>query len=91
MKKVRDTSKKAYHSNVKQRIPRQYFLIKKAIEEIDDCEGVTRGEIARHLKMEKSTISARVNEMLKIGYLVESGKRKDKHSGITSYTVKIVK
>ena len=42
------------------------------------------GEIARMLTMEKSTVSARINELLnETGELVEKPRRKDRYSGIT--------
>lgn len=42
------------------------------------------GELAEALKMQKSTVSARLNEMLKqFGLLVEKPKRKDRLSNIT--------
>lgn len=42
------------------------------------------GELAEALKMQKSTISARVNEFLhEFGLLVAKTKRKDRVSGIT--------
>ena len=41
------------------------------------------GEIAQALSMQKSTVSARVNELLQDGCLEERAKRKDKVSGIT--------
>lgn len=42
------------------------------------------GEIANALAMEKSTASARINELLnETGELVEKARRKDRHSGIT--------
>ena len=39
--------------------------------------------------MEKSTVSARVNAMLKYGILQETGKRQDKISGIKNYVLVI--
>jgi DNA-binding MarR family transcriptional regulator len=41
------------------------------------------GEIAGSLSMEKSTVSARVRELLDTGELEERAKRKDRLSGIT--------
>ena len=42
------------------------------------------GELAEALKMQKSTVSARLNEMLnEFGLLVAKAKRKDRVSGIT--------
>lgn len=40
------------------------------------------GEIAAAMRMERSTVSARLNEMLKAGDLVEQPKRQDRVSGI---------
>lgn len=41
------------------------------------------GELARALNLEKSTVSARVNELLASGQLAAKAKRKDRYSGIT--------
>jgi predicted ArsR family transcriptional regulator len=41
------------------------------------------GEIARGLSLEKSTVSARLNELLTTGELVAKPKRKDRISGVT--------
>ena len=41
------------------------------------------GELAHHLRMEKSTVSARLNELLHSGELEGKPKRKDRISGIT--------
>lgn len=40
------------------------------------------GEIAAGLRMERSTVSARLNEMLKAGDLVEQPKRADRQTGV---------
>lgn len=48
------------------------------------------GEIAQALTLQKSTVSARVNELLnRTRELVEAEKRKDKVSGITVRPVKL--
>lgn len=41
------------------------------------------GEMAEFLGLQKSTVSARINELLATGELVEYPKRKDRVSGIT--------
>ena len=41
------------------------------------------GELAEALEMQKSTISARVNELLHSGDLEDKGRRRDRCSGIT--------
>lgn len=83
---VRQTSINAYYENVNTIKARLYSKILTAITEIDgNSEGITRGEIAFYTKLEKSTVSARVNELLKFGVLKEIGKRKDKITNITSY------
>lgn len=41
------------------------------------------GEIAKAIGLEKSTISARIFELLTTGQLIERPKRKDRISGIT--------
>lgn len=47
------------------------------------------GEISRELQMEKSTVSARVNELLYVTKdLIEAPKRKDRVSGIKIRPVK---
>ncbi len=47
------------------------------------------GELAHALALEKSTVSARVNELRKGGFLVLADKRKDRRSGITINPVKL--
>ena len=87
---ARQTSIRAYNNEVKQFKKTLYFKILEKMKEVDkENEGLTRGEIAYYSKLEKSTVSARVNEMLKLGILQEVGKRKDKISNITSYTIVI--
>ena len=87
--KVKDTSIDCYYSKIKNKLDNKQFKL------IFDCllekGSATRGEIAHHLKMEKSTVSARVNSMLKYGILQEVGKRKDKISGVNNYVVAINK
>lgn len=85
---VRKTSRDAY-TKVKSFKYTLYNKILDTLGALDKKEqGMTRGEIAYHSKMEKSTVSARVNEMLKYGMLVElKERRKDKISGVTSYVV----
>lgn len=41
------------------------------------------GELAQRLALEKSTVSARLNELVSEGSLVEKCRRKDRVSGIT--------
>ena len=84
---ARTTSIDCYYSNIKNKLDNKQFKL------IYDCllekGSATRGEIAHYLKMEKSTVSARVNSMLKYGILQETGKRQDKISGVTNYVVTI--
>ncbi|TKZ29040.1 MarR family transcriptional regulator [Brachyspira catarrhinii] len=84
---ARTTSIDCYYSNIKNKLDNKQFKL------IYDCllekGSATRGEIAHYLKMEKSTVSARVNSMLKHGILQEIGKRADKISGVTNYVVTI--
>lgn len=40
------------------------------------------GELAKYLKIDKSTISARINELLKSGDLIDLPKRRDMISGV---------
>ncbi len=87
---VRQTSIQAYNNEVKNFKNKLYPKILETLKEIDkDNEGATRSEIAYYSKMEKSTVSARVNEMLRYGILQEVGRRKDKITNILSYTIAI--
>lgn len=87
---IRDTSRRAYNNEVKHFKNKLYPIILSTLNEIDkNNEGATRGEIANYSKLEKSTVSARVNEMLKLGILQEVGRRKCKFSKILSYTIAI--
>ena len=89
---ARQTSIRAYNNEVKRFKKTLYFKILDKMKEVDkDDDGLTRGEIAYYSKLEKSTVSARVNEMLKLGILQEVGRRKDKISNIMSYTIAINK
>ena len=89
---VRQTSIRAYNNEVQGFKNKLYPKILETLHEIDkDGEGATRGEIAYFSKLEKSTVSARVNEMLKLGILQEVGRRKDRISNIMSYTIAINK
>ena len=88
--KVRQTSIRAYNNEVQGFKNKLYPKILDCLHEIDkDGEGATRGEITFYSKMEKSTVAARVNEMLKLGMLQEVGRRKCKISNILSYTITI--
>lgn len=89
---VRDTSRSAYNNEVKHFKNKLYPKILETLHEIDkDGEGATRGEIAFYSKLEKSTVSARVHEMLRMGILQEVGRRKCRFSKILSYTIAINK
>lgn len=89
---IRQTSIRAYNNEVQGFKNKLYPKILETLNEIDkDGGGATRGEIAFYSKMEKSTVSARVNEMLKLGILQEVGRRKCKISKILSYTIAINK
>lgn len=79
---VRDTSKQAY-SLIK--TDTQCDKILKVVSQ--SKKPLTRNEIAKILRMEKSTTSARVNKLLQLTKLQEYGKRKDKYTHILSYTV----
>ncbi len=88
--KVRQTSIRAYNNEVQGFKNNLWIKIIDTLKEIDkNNEGATRSEIAHYSKMEKSTVSARVNEMLKFGILQEVGRRKDKITKILSYTIAI--
>ena len=87
---VRQTSIRAYNNEVQGFKNKLWVKILETLKEIDkNNEGATRGEIAHYSKMEKSTVSARVNEMLRLGILQEVGRRKDKITNILSYTIAI--
>lgn len=47
------------------------------------------GELALRLSMQKSTVSARINDLLKFGILEPAPKRKDAISGITVRPVRL--
>lgn len=53
-------------------------------------KGITRGEIAHSLGMEKSSVSARVNELIKKGVVEEVGVRPDRHSKRPANVLKAV-
>lgn len=90
--KVRQTSIRAYNNEVKAIKNKLYPIIISTLNEIDkNNEGLTRGEIANYSKLQKSTVSARVNEMLKLGILQEVGRRKCRFSKILSYTIALNK
>ena len=84
-----ETKSERNYGNIKNKSENKQFRL------ILDCllekGSATRGEIAHYLKMEKSTVAARVNAMLKYGILQEVGKRKDKISGVNNYVVAINK
>ena len=86
---ARKTSRDAYNNEVKSFKYTLHNKILDCFEELDKMEnGMTRGEIAFYTKMEKSTVSARVNEMVKNGMLIElPEKRKCRISNILSYVI----
>lgn len=86
---VRKTSIDCYNNLIKGKVENTQF--KKIFNYVSELKEATRGEIADSLKMEKSTVSARVNKMLQLGILQEVGKRKDKVSGIKNYVVSVNK
>ncbi|MEI0537962.1 HTH domain-containing protein [Brachyspira pulli] len=88
-KKVRQTSKDCYNTIVKDMKANLYRQILRAIRELK--EPPTCREIANYLKMEASTISARINELKGQGVLIEAGKRKCKITNITSIVLSINK
>lgn len=80
---ARQTSIRAYNNEVQGFKNKLYPKILETLHEIDkDGEGATRGEIAFYSKMEKSTVSARVNEMLKLEILQEAVDLMIKNSAI---------
>ena len=85
----RETSINCYHSSIKGKVENTQLNI--FLNCVSELKEATRGEIADRLKMEKSTVSARVNKMLQLGILQEVGKRKDKVSGIKNYVVSVNK
>lgn len=88
-KKVRKTSIDCYNTTVKDIKANLYRQILRAMRELK--EPATCREIANHLKMEASTISARINELKEQGVLLETGKRKDKITNVTSIVLSINK
>lgn len=85
---ARKTSIDCYYSKVSKIRAKLYKKILETIKKYG-ADGITRGEIAEICKMEKSTVSARVNELLKFGILYEDGTRKDKYTDITAHILKI--
>ena len=76
----RETAIDAFHAlGAKGAAQRQYIL------EFIKARGGSWsiGELAAELRMQKSTVSARLNEMLESGELTERPKRRDRCSGIT--------
>ncbi|ASJ21751.1 winged helix DNA-binding protein [Brachyspira hampsonii] len=88
-KKVRETSIDCYNTTVKDMKANLYKEVLRAIRELK--EPSTCREIANYLKMEASTISARINELKEQGVLLEAGKRKDKITNVTSIVLSINK
>lgn len=79
---VRQTSIDAYHDHA--RAGRAAGQREKILNFIERASGNwSIGEIASALKMEKSTVSARLNELLAAKELEERPKRKDRLSGVT--------
>lgn len=83
-----DTAIQAYHGHVKgshsagQRADIMGF--------IDRNHGDwSIGELAHAMGLQKSTVSARINELLSVSDLVEAPRRKDRVSGITIRPVRI--
>lgn len=85
---VRDTSIGAYRELVSSGA--RESLHEKIVTHIKQCGGDwTIGELSKALHIDKSTVSARLNELLASGALAEAAKRKDKVSGITVRPVAI--
>lgn len=82
--KVTDTSIDSYHAHVAtgkagaQRTRIVEFIRNNGFLQAD----WSIGELAAAMRMERSTVSARLNEMLKAGDLIERPKRPDYVSGI---------
>jgi len=75
---IRQTSLEAFKDLPVIHVNRQEKAILKFVNTRKDC---TRREIAKALSMETSTVSARVNHMVKYGVLDEYKKRKCRVSG----------
>lgn len=87
---ARKTSIDCYYETVDKIKAPLYLKILEVIRKQDiNGDGLTRGEIAYFTKTEKSTISARVKELIEMGYIMECGKRKDYFSKITANILKI--
>lgn len=83
------TSARAFHGEVQNFAG---FQRQRIIEHITNSNvNWTIGELAHALGMEKSTASARINELLKSGELVACESRKDRRSGITARPVALPK
>lgn len=80
------TSINAYHQPIYQAVKqRQVDMILAYIDKTGSC--YTRGELAYILGMEKSTMSARVNQLIADGLLLEFGIRKCTRSNRMCKTV----
>lgn len=77
---VTDTSINAFHAHGAQSAHQRQRIVA-FIAERGGTWSI--GELAHAMNLEKSTISARVNECLKSGELEEKLKRKDRRYGIT--------
>ena len=78
---VADTSIGAFHANQSSGVSsRQREHILCHIEKSGGDWSI--GEVAHMLSMQKSTVSARLNELLADGLVVEFPKRKDRFSGV---------
>ena len=74
---VRETSRAAYE---KLDINRQQRLIMEALWDMG--EGCI-ADVAAYLKWERSTVSARLNELYGMGKIDETGKRPSKRTGVS--------
>lgn len=82
-----DTAIEHFHNVVEPTT--RHFQASTIMDALKDDGDYTIGEIAQKLGMEKSTVSARRHELLKIGWLVKGGKRQCRISGVTCETVRI--
>lgn len=83
---VQDTSIDAFYGHLSKSASQR----KRIIAFIEQRRGNwSIGELAQELGLEKSTVSARLNESLAVGELIEAPKRKDRISGIRVRPVRI--
>lgn len=90
---VRDTSKETYAYLKKENIISHERRVLLDVLERNEGLGrlLTRGELAVLTKKEKSSVSARINELIKMKLVKEGERRKDAFSGRLGYSLMLIK